>query len=157
MELPGAAAWQRSLKPGSSQDAAEPLPGYLTYIKYEVGLDRAIAVMRLLVPEFVEIRGCVLLRGVESYSTETFEQWWSTLKGDVAAIEDLLNRLPLWDLFADLTEDGVTDRALAELGSSIELTWKAALSKRFPNRRFLVEFRDETTGYGPTVSFHSLM
>ena len=155
MDLPAAAAWQKSLTPASDRDAAHPPPGYLTYIKYEVGLDRAFAVMRLLVPDFIELQGCVLLRGVGNHTPESFQQWWSKLHGDVAAIEDLLNSLPLWDLFSEVDVSPLGQQALAEFGRTLVLTWQAALSNRYPGRRFLVELRDGSTEHGPTVSFHS--
>jgi hypothetical protein len=127
----------------------------LTYVGQEIGLDRAFAVMRLLVPDFVEMRGCVLRR--ESYAPENLEHWWTTLDGDVSAIEEMINHVHLWDVFLGLSHSPLEDRALAEFGTSMALTWEAALLQRFPERRFVVEFLAEPEShYGPTVSFHSL-
>lgn len=146
MDLPSAIAWRGEMT---------PVPSYLDFINHQVGLDRAFAVMRLLVPQFDEVRGCVLIRGAGNYSPESFEQWWSKLDGNVPAIEDVINHLHLWDVFTGSDENPLTEQALNEFGQSLVLTWTAALARSYPDRKFLVEMVNDEGG--PTVGFHSVM
>ncbi|MCP4545392.1 MAG: hypothetical protein GY835_02860 [bacterium] len=122
-------------------------------IGVKIGLSGTLAVAAVLWPEFVEVRGCVLLSW--RYNATEFEGWWSQLAGDRTAIEDMVNHLHLWDVFPDV-EDPLTERGLVELGQLMAESWRYALRSAYPDRDFLVSFDMEEEEYGPTVSFRSL-
>ncbi len=153
-DLPAAAAWRDSLTPTPDTGAVEPV-NYLAYLAYEVGLDRAFAVMRLLFPQFEVVRGCVLMKGTGSYTPDSFEQWWAHFDGDIGAVEGMLNHLQLWDVFTQMDHTLLAEEALAELGKVMAKTWKLALLEAFPDREFLVEFHNDPGDYGPMVTFRS--
>jgi|GEM_PF-2861521 len=107
---------------------------------------------RFLYPEFIEIRGCVLLPW--AYDDDNFEQWWSKLNGECSAIESVLNHTHVWDLFSAESKNVELDRAVA--GLLVEC-WKVCLQSRFPDRSFDVTWKDDPEDYGPTVYVQSRM
>ena len=111
-------------------------------------LDLAIG---LAWPEFIEVRGCVLL--ASRFSEENFDTWWSRYSEHPYAIERVLNEVHFYDLVDDNFDDTqlpVLERAAIRLREA----WCAALAGAFPGRRFTVEYSTEPDQYGPTVSFH---
>lgn len=117
------------------------------------GLTTALALAHLFWPEFVEVRGCVLLS--RSYEQEAFDRWWQELSGDRRRIERVLNHVHLYDVFTDDQElaPAVTKLALAELGEILVACWTCALAAQFPGCKFRVELRSEEEEYGPTIYF----
>jgi hypothetical protein len=145
LELREAAAWRESY--GGS-------PGLLDFVGVRVGLAGALAVAKILRPDLVEVRGCVLLR--ERFNESTFDDWWRQLDGAVPAIESVLNHVHLWDLFEVDAEDTLVEPALADLALAIASSWRCVLSDAYPDRHFHVEVTTAPDrDYGPTVSFAS--
>ena len=146
-ELPQVSEW---LTPWVSSSGETSLT---LYRDLEVGLSRMIVAAGLLVPEFVESHGCVVLK--ENYTEENFAGWWHSLDGDVARVEGVLNHTHISDLFMndDFLETAV-DSALRDLAQFMGLTWRAALRSRFPDRLFTVQVTDDLDG--PTVAFWSV-
>ena len=138
--------------------AWSPQPSAMDFVSQNVSLAKALAVMRLVWPEFIEIRGCVLLSS--QYSASAFEQWWETLDGDQVRIEQVMNHVHLWDVFGPtLVADGTNpaeEAALEELGRLMCRTFIAALAEGFPGRQFDVMYSADPDEYGPTVSFWSV-
>jgi len=84
-------------------------------------------------PEFVEVRGCVLL--AERYDPEDFSSWWNQTSGNVRAIEGVVNETHLYDLVRD---DDIGEERLGRLydaAQRLAACWRAALAVRFPDRR----------------------
>ncbi len=122
----------------------EPAPDAHAYLSQHLDISSAVIFARLLSPELVLERGCVILK--DSYDPENFERWWQTVNGDTVRIEAVLNHLHLWDVFdPDGEEDG---RALESLASLIATSWRRRASEVFPDRAFRVEVIDD---YGPTI------
>ncbi|MCB1257655.1 MAG: hypothetical protein KDB26_11140 [Microthrixaceae bacterium] len=145
LELPDAAAWTASY---------EGRPGLLDFVGVRVGLAGALAVAKVLRPDLIDFRGCVLLR--ERFSHSSFEEWWEQLDGDVPEIESVVNHLHLWDLFEVEDEDVLADRALGDLAVAIASSWRCLLAETYPDRRFHVRVTTSANGdYGPTISFAS--
>jgi hypothetical protein len=132
-----------------------PQPTVMEFLSQTVSAPKALAVMRLFWPEFVEIRGCVLLSS--RYSASEFQQWWETLDGDHVRIEKVMNHVHLWDVFGPTLEgDGAIpseEVALEELGQLMRRTFTAALLEEFPGRQFEVVYSADPEEYGPTVAF----
>jgi hypothetical protein len=130
----------------------------MDFLSETVSVAKAVAVMRLVWPEFIEIRRCVLLSS--RYSASAFEQWWETLDGDHVRIEQVMNHVHLWDVFGPtLAGDGTIpseEAALEELGQLRCRTFTAALGEEFPGRQFDVVYSADPDEYGPTVSFWSV-
>jgi hypothetical protein len=120
-------------------------PPRLTAVTPEVAAELA----RLLHPDLIEVRGCVLLPW--AYEPGNFETWWERLNGDRARIEGLLNHLHLWDV----VDSDVDDAKLRELAGVIVLSWRAAARAEFPERSFDVGVSLDGVDYGPTVYMHS--
>lgn len=71
MQLTDVSSWVRTLRP----------PGNVqSYLRQEVGASKTYVVARLLWPDFIEVRGCILRR--DGYDAETFENWWQAAGGD---------------------------------------------------------------------------
>jgi hypothetical protein len=104
------------------------------------------AFARFVSPEFVEVRGCVLLK--ERYDERNLEAWWTQLNGDRAAIEEVVNHVHLWDV----VEEQVPDEALDEVAEALVRNWRRALAEQFPDRSFRVVLSNDENDYGPTLS-----
>ncbi len=145
MRLAAVSAWTGALQPSGT---------VFGYLKYEVGLTNSYVAARLLWPDFVEVRGCVIRQ--DAYDPVGFEDWWRAESGAVPRIEAVLNHLHLWDLFdLDSGARDEIDRTLSDLGKVIEKCWRSALLDRFPDRTFRVTFSEDPLEYGPTVTFCS--
>lgn len=122
-----------------------PAPPRLPAVAPQVAAELA----RLLHPDLVEVRGCVLLPW--SYDPENFEVWWERLAGDRAKIEGVLNHLHLWDVF----DADVEEAELRELAGIIAESWRAAARARFPGRGFEIDVSLAGEDYGLTLHMHS--
>lgn len=105
---------------------------------------------RLLHPDLIKVRGCVLFAW--AYRPDNFETWWTELKGDRVRIESVLNHVHLWDVFDAEGDDGNKLGALAEV---VAESWRASVAKRFPGRSFEVSVSDGKDDYGPTIYMQS--
>lgn len=145
-DLPEVSTWARAWSPQPSAD---------DFLSHSVSVAKALAVMRLFWPEFVEVRGCVLLS--LHYTAGSFQTWWETLDGDRERIERVMNHVHLLDVFGPtLADDASTSSegpALEELGQLMRHTFTAALLDAFPRRQFEVSYSTEPDEYGPTVTF----
>lgn len=127
----------------------EPEPDAHAYLSQHLDISSAVLFARLLSPELVLVRGCVILK--DSYSPENFEHWWQTEGGDTVRIEAVINHLHLWDLFEPNGDED--ERALESLAGFIATSWRRHASGAFPDREFRVEVTDD---YGPTIVMTSV-
>jgi hypothetical protein len=141
MLLPDAYEWAKNFSGSMST---------LDFIREHTNSTIAAAFARLCWPEFIEIKGCILLEWV--YDEKMFSDWWTHFNGDTKAIESVMNHMHLWDIFK---EDRNGDEAILEVGSVLERTWTAALHSAYPEKKFRVEFINDDLEYGPTLSFAS--
>jgi hypothetical protein len=102
-------------------------------------------------PDFIEVRGCVLL--ATGFSEANFESWWSRYADHPHAIEAVLNEVHFYDLVDDSYEESQLPK-LERAAIRVRDAWSAALAAKFPDRRFTVEYATEPDQYGPTISFH---
>ncbi len=109
--------------------------------------DLTSAVASLSSPEFVDVRGYVL-RISRQWTAESLQTWIAS-GSRVAAIEDVLNHLHLWD---ELDTDGLDDVQLRRASEAIAESWRAELKREFPERQFRVVVTDD---YGPGVTCSS--
>lgn len=122
-----------------------------SFLLSTVTVGEAAAVSTLFWPEFTEYRGGVFLGF-------TFEQrgvdiWFDELKGDMSAVEGVVNHVHLWDVFAPKSEAEYA--VLNDLAQRIAAMWRAALKSAFPSREFIVAVADASEDYGPTISLRS--
>lgn len=134
-ELPAFRAWRSGF---------QPPPDAYAYIVEHLGVTNASIFARLLAPDFILERGCVILR--DRYSPENFEQWWSSAAGNTESIERAVNHLHLWDVFEP--EGEAEERALEVLAVRIARSWELHAAQAFPDRDFQANVTDE---YGPTI------
>ena len=82
--------------------------------------------------------------------------WFARLAGATRRIEAVVNRLVLWDTFAntDLTGESQLGEDLPQLAFAIGECWQGVLSARYPDRTVTVEVSGEEDGvYGPAITF----
>jgi hypothetical protein len=115
----------------------------------DVSPETAAELARLLHPELIEVRGCVLLAW--AYEPDNFEAWWNELKGDRARIEGVLNHIHLWDVF----DIALGAEKLGELARVIADSWRASANLRFPDRSFEISVSNGDDDYGPTIHMQS--
>lgn len=134
-ELPAFRAWRSGF---------QPPPDAYAYMAEHLGVTSAFFFARLLAPDLVLVRGCVIRR--DRYSPANFEQWGSSEAGNTESIERALNHLHLWDVFEP--EGKVEERALEVLAVRIARSWELHATQAFPDRDFQADVTDE---YGPTI------
>lgn len=122
-----------------------------SFLRSTVTVGEAAVISTLFWPEFTEYRGGVFLGF-------TFEQrgvdiWFDELKGDMAAVEGIVNHVHLWDLLAPKSESEYA--VLGDLAERIAAMWRAALMVAFPSREFIISVADATEDYGPTIAVRS--
>lgn len=140
-DLPAVQQWRSSFEPPA--DA-------VSYLAEHLDVSAALLFARLLAPEFVLERGCVILRC--NYSVDSFEHWWSAAEGNTTSVEYALNHLHLWDLFEP--DGAAEERALELLAALIARSWQCHAEASYPDREFLTEVTED---YGPTVVMTSTL
>ncbi|MGK5638902.1 hypothetical protein ACSNOK_11400 [Streptomyces sp. URMC 126] len=126
-------------------------PDHVAFLTYHTTAGQWLAFSRVLRPEFVRARGCVIWES--AYTPDNFEEWFRHLGGDVVRVEATLNRFVIGDhVTADDTADG--NAVLREVADTVAMCWAAGLRTAFPAREFDVRVRD--TDDGPVVGFTSV-
>lgn len=123
-------------------------PDALAFMAEHLSLASAFLWARLLAPDLIVERGCVILK--DRYTPENFDQWWAVEPGNTVAIERALNHIHLWDVFETASEE--EERALEALAVRIARSWELHAAQAFPDREFHAEVTDE---YGPTIVIDS--
>lgn len=141
--LPAYQRWRQATQPQE--------PGAWSYLGQQETAETAALFGTLFWPEFIEVRGGVLL--AEHYRPEAFAQWWRQYAGKRSAIEGMVNHTHLYDLFPHAEVDDAL-AAYEHLASTLRRCWNAALTVQFPGRRFSFSYETEPVAYGPTLSFH---
>lgn len=124
---------------------------YLDFLSQSAGPAEWIALSRVFLPRFVEVRGCVLWD--RSYEPGNFQLWYDELKGDTTSIEAKLNEFRLW-MYVDFDDDPASRANALDLAREIARAWRLSLGDAFPGRAF--DVRATETVDGPVVSFTSL-
>lgn len=122
--------------------------GIMSYLDQGGSFAHAFSALWLSSPELIEIRGCVLIR--ERYRPANFEHWWTQVDGNTRLIEELLNRIHMYDLF--MGQDA-SEESLGQFAQRLGELWRCTLPPQFPDRRFDVYVTGEPESYGPTLSF----
>lgn len=107
--------------------------------------------VKLLIPEFVDIDGCVLLS--DRYEENNFNEWKKEYGMDLAAIEKMLNHVHVYDLFTG-NLDKTSDSIFLQLCKLMQCSWDMSLKKAFPKKEFLVELNNSESDYGPSLTFY---
>lgn len=124
---------------------------YLDFLSQSAGPAEWIALSRVFLPRFVEVRGCVLWD--RSYEPGNFQLWYDELKGDTTSIEAKLNEFRLW-MYVDFDDDPASRANALDLAREIARAWRLSLGDAFPGRAF--DVRAAETVDGPVVRFTSL-
>ncbi|WP_166852878.1 hypothetical protein [Isoptericola sp. BMS4] len=139
-DLPRFAEWRARFSPAPNADS---------YLAEHLDLTSAVLFARLMLPNFIVVRDCVLIE--DKFDAARFDEWMATTGNDRIAVERVTNHLHLWDIFDP--DGAVEESALIELAESIAESWRSRGRAMFPDREFHSEVTDE---YGPTVVMHSI-
>ncbi|WP_273839493.1 hypothetical protein [Providencia rettgeri] len=107
--------------------------------------------IKLLIPEFLDVDGCILLS--DRYEKNNFEEWKKQFGSDLSAIEKMLNHVHVYDLFTG-SLDKTSDSVFLQLCKIMQCTWEMSLKKAFPTKEFLVELHNSESDYGPSLTFY---
>ena len=99
--------------------------------------EHAIGYSAFFWPEFEFYRELILWGG-RPHSDKTIDNWISTLKGDLTAVEKMINHIHPCDFF--LSNRAKTVEQVLYLGQVLKEIWQAKLSRDFPDRHIIVEF-----------------
>ncbi|WP_157577053.1 hypothetical protein [Saccharomonospora iraqiensis] len=139
MEFPEVDEWSGSFTPRVD---------FQGFLARRVPLSSGMAVAELIMPQFVEVSGCVIVRF--KYDESSFEQWRERFGSSPSELERTLNHVHLWDIFdAESTQEEVALEVLAE---KMCVGWQVKANGDFPDKRFVGEI---TAEYGPTVTVYT--
>ncbi|REE98743.1 hypothetical protein [Thermomonospora umbrina] len=119
-----------------------------TFMLSNVSIAEAGAVAMLVLPRFIEYRGCVLLDF--TFDEAGVDLWLERLQGERKAVEAMVNHVHLWDFFAPRAE--AENEVLKDLGRRMVASWEAMALLQFPQKSFTVKFDDGSNDYGPTLA-----
>lgn len=125
-----------------------PPPIASAFLEQHLSVASAVLFAELMAPRLVEVEGCVIIAAL--YEPANLAQWLESEVGDVAAVEQTINRLHLWDTFDPNGE--IEERALAHLARLIAVSWELHGQRAFPDRHLIGRVADD---YGPTVVLYS--
>jgi hypothetical protein len=115
------------------------------YIHLKCKMNDAIAISKMLFPDFLEKEGCVILKFL--YDEETFLEWFRFYKGDVKKVEYKCNLYEVMDYFNNNREeyesDTANNSAIDEFSKILKKSWEINLSILFPERKMNVDVFDE--------------
>jgi len=94
---------------------------------------------RLIRPEWVEKRGCILRE--EAADDDAIAEWFDATEGSSQRTESMLNHLHLCSLVEEGWDEpeGLLDERLMEVAQRIAAAWQASLRGALPNRTFDIE------------------
>ncbi|MFC0547270.1 hypothetical protein [Kutzneria chonburiensis] len=122
-----------------------------TFLLSSMTATEAAAFLLFCWPKFTEYRGGVFLSFL--FDKPAIDKWFAHVNDDVRAVESVVNHVHLWDVLPPKSEP--EHELLGELAEQVGAMWRSALSEEFADRTFVVTVAEETTDYGPTVSFQS--
>jgi hypothetical protein len=128
-------------------------PRLWSIIENEADGTQLAAYASLFWPDFIEVRGCVLL--AEHYYEEAFSATWESLHGDQRRIELLLNHVHVGALCAQRERD-LDPRVETMVGEGLAKSWRCALGHRFSDRTFDVILTQATTDAEAEITFCTL-
>lgn len=117
-----------------------------------VTVSEAAVLSTILWPDFVEFQGCVFLDF--KFDEEGVNGWLSQLKGDLRAVEAVVNQVHLWDVLAPASPEEY--EVLPRLAGKVSDMWRAAARLAFPGREFQISVADDPEEYGPTLTLMSI-
>ena len=95
---------------------------------------------RLSKTEFLEVKSCLLREG--AWTDETLNEWLSKMKGDLSAVEAMINHVHIYRLFWE-GGDELAEQQVIDLGRKLKNTWELRLRKQFPDKDIVVSFDEE--------------
>ena len=121
------------------------------FLMANVTVPEAAVISMLFWPDFVEFQGCVFLEF--KFDEDGVGVWIDQLKGDLRAVESVVNQVHLWDMFAPTSPKEYA--VLSQLAGRLVDMWRSALRRAFPGRQFLITVTDDPEEYGPTLVIRS--
>ena len=106
---------------------------------------------QLLIPNFVEVSGCVIIQG--RYQEDNFAEWKKRYPNDSQRIERVLNNIVMHDIFLHTGSD-VSDVIFKQLCSVISVSWNLILKELFPYKNFSIDIYDGNQDNGPSITFY---
>lgn len=127
----------------------ESLDGW-EYANRNLTLYDVLYLGELLFPRIVEFEECVFLEA--HFSENQFRNWHYELKGDLSAVEHMINHVHVYDVF-DKAEMDTPEWAFEEVAQLLFDSWKMWFETKHPALHIEVHRWGSDAEYGPTLSF----
>lgn len=115
---------------------------YITSIR---NINHFIGYASILYPQFFTFKECIFLNKVNE---DTYNYYFQ-LKKNISHVEKMLNHRHIVDYFK--SENNININQLIFVGEILKETWFIKLKQDFPDKRFIVEFKEgdlnNLTGY----------
>lgn len=121
------------------------------YVNNELTPFDLLYVGDLLFPKVIEHSGCLFLE--DHFTEDHFRTWHHELKGDLTAIESLINHVHVYDVFDKASLD-TPEWVFEEAAQLLFRSWKMFFEASYPAWNIVVEYWSSEVEYGPTLSFY---
>ena len=122
--------------------------GLIEYISFNIHPDDVIILGNLFFPDFVEIEDSVFLS--INFDEDIYTQLRLKSEYNKEDIEKTLNRIRVYDIFANCTDD-VDEKVFEKVAELLRQSWSNHLKYKFPKRKFCVELIINEYEYGPLL------
>ena len=121
----------------------------LQYISFNIHPEDFLIAGSLMMPEFVEVKGCVFLKS--NYSEDVYHKMQSDY--DPQSIEKGTNHMYVYDLFGHAPQD-VENVVFERIAEFLQISWSMCLARKFPGKNMIVEYLNSENEYGPTLTIY---
>lgn len=121
----------------------------LKYISFNIHPEDFLIAGSLMMPEFIEVNGCVFLES--NYSESVYNRMQSD--SDSQAIEKGMNHMYVYDLFGHAPQD-VENVIFERIAEFLQISWSMCLARKFPGKNMIVEYLNSENQYGPSLTIY---
>ncbi len=124
---------------------------WLSYLSFNCHPEDVLIVGKLFFPEFIERDGLIFLE--IKFDEGIYSEWVARLGNDFISIQNVINHVHIYDLFAHC-EDDVEDDVFIDICEMLKSTWEIRLKKLYPSISVCVESSFSDQDYGPTLKVY---
>lgn len=123
------------------------------YISDKLSLKFALLSSKIYFPKFIHHEGFYIVE--YKYNEKSFSNglsnWRSSKNMSEQDFEKSWNNVKLYDIFSNSPDD-VCDKILEKIAEIMVFSWLSSLSIQYPDKKFIVNYRNSDQEYGPIVT-----
>ena len=119
------------------------------YISFNIHPEDLLIIGSLLLPKIIEVDECILL--ADNFEKDIYKNL--CLKLDSQSVEKEINRVHVYDIFANCTDD-VEDTVFERVGKLLQASWLNYFCREFSDKRIIVDYINDNQEYGPVLTMY---